>query len=239
MKKHLYNAKLSKVGWFIRRFGVMEIFKKPARMILAPVIIPRLRSKEFEFQGEKLNLFYHAYNMTWACERCVEVPIGRRMVERARAGKVLEVGNVLGHYGPVHHTVLDKFERSEGVINEDILDFSPSDRFDLILSLSTFEHIGFDDDSEGGSGAKIQAAIQACLRLLTPGGTLVLTLPIGYNPELDQMIAADDLGAQKATYLRRVGTLDWEKCSKSAALASPYKSKYPYANAIMVAELRH
>lgn len=238
MKKHLYNAKLSKVGWFVRRFGVMEVFKKPVRTMLAPLIIPRLPSREFGFQGEKLKLFYHAYNMTWACERCVEVPIGRRMLERADPSKVLEVGNVLGHYGAIRHTVLDKFERSEGVINEDILQYAPSGRFDLILSISTFEHIGFDDEAEGGSGAKIQEAIQACLRLLTSGGTLVLTLPIGYNPELDQMIAANELGAQRATYLKRVGGLDWEECSKSAALASPYKSRFPYANAIMVAEMR-
>jgi len=238
MKKHLYNAKLSKVRWFIQRFGVMEVFLKPLRTTFASWITPRLPVKEFQFQGNRLKLFYHAYNMTWACERCVEVSIGRHLVQRAGSGNVLEVGNVLGHYGKISHTVLDKYERGEGVINQDILAFTPPNRFDLILSISTFEHIGFDDESEGGSGVKIQAAIQACKNILAQGGVLALTLPIGYNPELDQMITADELQAARSTYLRRVGKLEWEECSKTLALACPYKSKYPYANAIMVAEFR-
>jgi hypothetical protein len=39
---------------------------------------------------------------------------------------VLEVGNVLSHYFPVHHDVLDKYEKAKGVINEDVVEFSPA-----------------------------------------------------------------------------------------------------------------
>ena len=32
------------------------------------------------------------------------------------------------------------------VINEDITYFQPNHKYDLIVSISTFEHIGFDED---------------------------------------------------------------------------------------------
>lgn len=234
-KKHLYNTKLGKVPWFIERFGAREIFLKPLRTVFAPVIIPVLPRKRFRFQGAELNCFYHGYNMTWATERCVEVPIARHFLSRVLAENVLEVGNVLSHYGPVHHVVLDKFEKGRGVINQDITAFQPARRFELILSISTFEHIGFDDESEGGSAPKIRAAIEACRALLEPGGKLVITVPIGYNPELDAALRTGELGGTE-TFLKKFGPQEWRECAKNEALACKFKEPFPYANAIVVIE---
>src|SRR4051812_21386765 len=72
-KKHLYNTSFGKVRWFVDRFGAGELFLKPARTILAPLIIPFIKKRSFYFQGNELPLFYHDYNMTWASERCLEV----------------------------------------------------------------------------------------------------------------------------------------------------------------------
>lgn len=236
MGSHLYNSGLGKVRWFVRRFGAREIFLKPLRTVFAPAIIPRLPRKTFQFQGADLEVFYHAYNMTWASERGVEVPIARHFLEKANPAQVLEVGNVLSHYGAVGHTVLDKFERGERVINEDILTYRPGRTFGLILSISTFEHIGFDDEAEGSSAEKILAALNACRALLADDGKLVVTVPINYNPELDEMIAAGKLRAGRKTFLLRTGETDWREASQDEALRARYKTPFPYANAIMVAE---
>ena len=77
MSSHLYNSRLGKVVWFVRRFGLSELFLKPLRCIFAPLVIPRLPKCKFNFNGRMLSLFYHAYNMTWVNERAVEIPIIR------------------------------------------------------------------------------------------------------------------------------------------------------------------
>jgi hypothetical protein len=234
-KKHLYNSRIGKVRWFVERFGARELVMKPLRMVLAPLIIPTLGEKTFPFQGKPLPYLLHRYNMTWASERCVEVPIARSILQTYPPGETLEVGNVLSHYGPVQHDILDKFEKGAGVINEDVITFTPAKRYGLIISISTFEHIGFDDETEGSSAEKIKDAIKACLNLLQPNGRLVITVPIGYNPELDSMLLQSGLGSREESYLKKYGSLDWRECSKNEALACRYKKPFPYANAIAVA----
>ena len=236
MGSHLYNSGIGKVAWFVRRFGAGELFLKPLRCVFAPLIIPRLAKAEFTFEGKSLPLFYHRYNMTWATERAVEVPVAGEFLRRFAGKRVLEVGNVTPHYLDTAHTILDKFERGPGIINEDIADFAPGERFDLILSVSTFEHIGFDDEADGDSGKKISQAIATCRGLLAVGGQLVLTLPLGYNPALDRMIADGQLGSDRATFLKRTGRLAWQAVDADTALASEYGRPFPYANAVMIAQ---
>jgi len=166
----------------------------------------------------------------------VEVPIARSYAELAGADRTLEVGNVLSHYGPVKHEIIDKFERGPGVMNQDITSFLPTKRYDLILSVSTFEHVGFDDEAEGRSADKILSAIGACRALLTSSGRLVITVPISYNPELDELINSGKLGAQGETFLKKYGSQDWRECLKHEAMQCKYKEPYSYANAVMVAE---
>src|SRR5215207_4369431 len=81
---------------------------------------------------------------TWRSERAVELPIAWRRVRRTDATSTLEIGNVLSNYFPVRHLVVDKYERVPGVINEDVVDFSPPGKYDLIVSISTLEHVGWD-----------------------------------------------------------------------------------------------
>ncbi len=236
MKRHLYNSKLGKVSWFVKRFGPAEVILKPVRMLFAPLIIPFLPEEHFNFHGQQLRMFYHRYNMTWASERCVEVPLARFYLEQHAGGRILEVGNVLSHYSPVDHAVLDKFEKGPGVINEDVVLFTPAVKYDLILSISTFEHIGFDDDSTSASAPKILGALAACRKLLSPPGRLIITVPIGYNPELDELIRTGALGATRKTFLKKTETRLWISVDQSTGLECKYRKPFPYANAILVAE---
>jgi SAM-dependent methyltransferase len=236
VRKHLYNTTIGKVPWFIKRFGASELFLKPLRVAFAPMIIPFLPPKSFQFQGKTCQCFYHGYNMTWAGERMIEVPIAKSYLDRYRGKHVLEVGNVLSHYFPVSHEILDKFERGTGIINKDVVEFLPAKRYDLILSISTFEHIGFDDDSDVSSGKKIGEAIAACRGILKPDGKFVMTVPLGYNPDLDRLITNSELDASAEFYMRRVQKLDWEPASKEEALRCPYRTPFPYASALLIAE---
>ena len=67
-------------------------------------------------------------------------------------------------------------------------------------------------------------------------GRLVLTVPLGYNPALDAMIADDQLQSARAFFIRRTGRLQWEPTTAEVALDCRYGSPFPYANAVMVAE---
>jgi SAM-dependent methyltransferase len=236
MVKHLYNTRLGKVGWFIRRFGARELILKPLRVLFSPLIIPLLPAREFTFKGHEYRCFYHRYNMTWAGERMIEIPIAKSYLDLHAGKSILEIGNVLSHYYRVTHDIVDKYERGPCVINEDITDFDHGKRYDLIISISTFEHIGFDDDVDGSSGEKILLAIRACMRLLKPGGTLVITVPLGYNPDLDRLIGRSGLGFCAGFYLRRVGALTWKPATKAEGLRERYAERFFYANAILVAE---
>ena len=143
---------------------------------------------------------------------------------------------MLGHYGKHDHAVLDKYETSAGVINEDITTWQTEERFDLILSISTFEHIGFDDDAAGGSADKILGAIAACRKLLNSQGRLAITVPLGYNPDLDRLIERNKLGEDRGWFLLRHGPREWKVVARHQALGTPFGRPFPFANALLVAE---
>ena len=106
--------------------------------------------------------------------------------------RVLEVGNVLPHYFKTSHTVLDKDEADPRVVNADVTEFETDRRYDLIVSISTLEHVGFDY-SETVEERKILMAIDRLRSFLSPAGRLLVTLPIGYNPHLDELLRDHDL----------------------------------------------
>lgn len=156
----------------------------------------------FEFRGEQYEYFFHRYNMTWRNERAVEVPIFRRLVERAQ-GPVLEVGNVLSHYLPVRHEILDRYERAPGVINEDAESFDPVKSYALIISVSTIEHIGFDE--EPPDPPKVRRVVERLRSLLAVGGRLVASFPVGCNPYIDGELRRGTFPLAQYRCLARVG----------------------------------
>jgi hypothetical protein len=233
--KHIYNSAATMWISFIRRAGLWEFFMLLVRHFGAASILKRLPPKTFVFDGETLPYFYAKYNITWVTERVLEVPIGLHFLKIAGAENTLEVGNVLGHYAPPQHAVLDKFERGPNIINADITTFDPKRTYDLILSISTFEHIGYEDDGDPNA-EKICDAIAACQRFLSPSGRLIITVPFGYNPYLDRYIAEDKIKPNRAWFFEKTSKLDWTATTKEAALKRKYAKPYPFANAIMVAE---
>lgn len=234
---HLYNNPISKIKWFVRRFGAKELVLKPLRMVFGKMILPRLKAGKFYYGKSWYDNFYHLYNITWVGERMVEIPIIRGITLTYGSSGILEIGNVLSHYFPIKHYIIDKFEKAPGVENIDILEFNTVRKFDLIVSISTFEHIGFDDSDDGkGSGAKILAAINHCKSLLSDTGRLIITFPTGYNPELDEILKSNIFGATSIHCLKRVAMRNWQECDLKEALTFTYGSYFPYGNSVVVAE---
>ncbi len=145
--------------------------------------------------------FRHAYNYTWLNERAVEVSLALEVLDAHAGGEVLEIGNVLGHYRPSEHLVIDKYEVAPGVVNADVADYETDRRFDLVLAVSTIEHVGLDEELK--DPGKATRSLLHLKSLLKPGGVLWVTLPVAYNRDLDAQVRAGDVGFTRLGALRR------------------------------------
>jgi SAM-dependent methyltransferase len=192
----------------------------------------KLLPRRFAYRGEQFAYFLHDYNVTWCNERAVEIPIIRSELERRRGRRVLEVGNVLAHYFAVDHEVVDKFEIGASIRNEDVATFQAERPYDLIVSISTLEHIGWDEEPQ--DPAKIARAIANLSAQLTPGGRLVATLPLGYNPGMDAQLARGALPFSRCDYLKRDGMLSWSQAGEEVVAGSAYAERWPGASALVI-----
>jgi hypothetical protein len=191
---------------------------------------------EFEFDGGRYRYLYHRYKLTWLTERAVEVPVVQAIVDRYAGKQVLEVGNVLSHYRPQRHLVLDRHEHAPGVLNRDVVESEGLGTFDLIISISTLEHVGWDErPREPGKAVKATETLRS---LLAPGGLLVLTLPVGYNPSLDAAVRDGRIELSRCAALRRAGAGPrWHELPLADAWAVPYDFLLYRAGAVVFAFL--
>lgn len=217
-----------------RSHGVAEAVRFGARWATFPAWgrLARARGRGFALGGRRYPYFLHPYNLTWSNERAVEVPVVWDLVRERGGGRVLEVGNVLAHYFPVRHTVVDKFERAPGVLNADAADFDGDQRYDLIVSISTLEHVGFDEEPR--EPAKPARAVANLRRLLAPGGLLCVTLPLGYNPHLDALLEQGAFGWTRQLLLRRVSRANrWAEAEWAEVRGCRYDRPWVGANAVV------
>jgi SAM-dependent methyltransferase len=186
----------------------------------APWTLPGAHGS-FAFQGERHRYLYGRYKLSWLTERAVEVPVVQAIVDRHRGARILEVGNVLSHYRPQSHDVVDKYERSAGVINRDVTELDGLGHYDLIVAISTLEHVGWDEPVRDPD--KAARAVTALRGLLAPGGRLVLTVPVGYNPFLDEALRGGAIGLDASAALRRVGGgTHWHEVEPAEVWSAPY-----------------
>jgi len=192
-----------------------------------------LTFRKFWYRGNKYKYFYHRYNAAFTNERVIEVPISRKILEKYKGQDILEVGNVLNRYYSLDHEVIDKHEKYHGVINQDVINFNPDKLYDLIISISTLEHVGFSMGEKKESG-KFQKAVNNLLRLLRSGGLFFITLPMFYNEEIDTLIINNKMVFQEEYFMKRVSALNqWVQVEKRDALTGPrYNSKYIWGNLI-------
>ena len=165
-------------------------------------------------------------------ERAVEVALARDFLA-GRSGSILEVGNVLANFIALSHEVVDKYEQSPGVINEDIVTYAPGKKYDAIVTLSTLEHVGWDEAPR--TPEKLLLAIEHLKSLLAAGGELLATMPIGYNSFLDRIIREKRTGFDEVKFLvRTTADNQWREATPEEAMSKQFGKPYGCANAIMV-----
>ncbi len=198
----------------------------------------RKKEREFVFNGKRYSYFHHPYNFTWLNERCVEIPIARDIMSQYHGKKILEVGNVLSRYdSTLTHTVVDKYETSSrpNYYVEDAETFTAGAPYDLIISISTLEHVGWDETPRDPE--KIGRTIKHLRGLLSEKGRLFFTAPVGYSPPLNESV--DILqGKAKVDCLKRSNVLnEWSELSWSDARQARFHHPYPFANGLMLVSL--
>jgi SAM-dependent methyltransferase len=174
-------------------------------------------------------------------ERCVEYPWVFSHLESSDV-KILDAGSTFNHQvilvspllanRKIHILTLGPeaqcfWNRGVSYLFEDLRDLPyRSDYFDAIACISTLEHIGMDNSQFAGTGFKEQAsrdylqAIDEMLRVLKPGGKLMITVPFGkyvnhgffqqFNETMIQTIRS--LHPSTTTTFFRYTDTGWQRC---------------------------
>jgi hypothetical protein len=217
----------------MRRLELLEAEMQAVRM-------SALEQRAFALDGRSYP--YHVMRgkkRTWDNERAVELPICWEVVCRhGRPETVIEVGNVLGHYFDTTHRVLDLLEQHPLVTwNEDILEFKPPFAPELVVSISTLEHVGHGQGE--ARPEKFRQAVEAALGWLAPGGELLFTVPLGYNVAVREYLESPSPEVSSMLFMRRA-TLDnlWVQADLGEVIDCRYGRPFPCANALAIVRAR-
>lgn len=190
----------------------------------------------FRYEGRVYPYLDAKYNGTRINERAVEVPVALDLLNDAV--RTLEVGAVLPHYlpdWPEHgHEVVDLHEECPGVTNADVLEYAPSRSYDLVLCISTLDHLRDADE--------VERAVKQMRSWLSAGGRLFATIPagqpagVGGGPWLDDLVLSGGLGAE----VKRMDKVDparhlWAECPPSEP-PLPYHGPSHFANTVYFLE---
>lgn len=188
-------------------------------------------NESFQYNGQTFHYAAFPYTATWRNERCVEVPILLDFLKKHQGERVLELGNVSRYFANVSHDVVDKYEKHRDARNVDIIDFFPEQPYDAIVSISTLEHIGFDEDIKDPD--KPIRALEVLKRMVKNPNNVLVGFPIGYNKHLDRALVERRLPFNQIHFMRRVDQANhWVETTEAEALANPYGAKYLGANAL-------
>jgi len=191
-------------------------------------------SETFKFNGREYHYLFHPYCSTWENERCAAIPIIWDIVKKNQeeGKRILEVGNVLSYVYPIKHDVLDKYDLVEGVINEDVVNFHPSSKYDLIISIVTLQSVGWNEFPR--EPRKVLQAIDNLKSILAPNGILVVIHGLGEHKEMDEMLKNGLLKFDKQFYLMKTTGHKWRQATWEEVKDLEYNHSIPTANGVVV-----
>lgn len=190
-------------------------------------------SASFTFRNKEYKYFHHVYNHTWGNERRVEIPIIWDIIKNKKSTNILEVGNVLSHYFPISHDVLDKYEKGSSVINEDVVTFKPKKKYAYIVSISTLEHVGWDEPEK--DKMKIIQAFRNLRTMLSRNGKIIFTIPLGYNPYMDDIISNGKLNLDEQYFLKRISKDNlWKESKLNKTNLDLFNKPFQNGNGIII-----
>jgi SAM-dependent methyltransferase len=143
----------------------------------------------FTYWGTELRYCREEYNHSGLNERAVEIPIAQWFIDQCRKddhwAPGLEVGAVLQHYERPIWMVLDRYEPG-ATLNCDVFDHHET--YDWIVAVSTLEHVRWDEPQMERHPDGSMRALEHLHTLLRPGGRMLVTIPMGWQPFLDSTI---------------------------------------------------
>jgi hypothetical protein len=229
---------LRKLVYLVNTHGVVFVIRLLITVIGGYFYYRIFKSnRTFLFQGRQYKYLYHHFNVTWTSERSVEIPIIRDKIEEYRGRRILELGNVFSHYYPINHDIIDKHDPGKGVINQDIVEFHPSKKYDLIFSISTLEHVGWDEHIHYYSRepGKVVKAINNLKRCLKHNGECVVTFPVGYNSELDTLLDSGTIQFTKCLCMKRISSDNaWVEAKWADIRNASYDAPFISANGLVI-----
>jgi hypothetical protein len=156
----------------------------------------------FEIQDKILPYLRAEYGDTKYNERCVEVPVILDIYSKVKKKgdieekgvRVLEIGTIIPHYHPrwtegqragtkksvYPHLCINIHDEYEGVLRRDILDWKPrgNERFDLIFSISSMNHILDGKNVELSSRENnFRDIVNTMKSWLAKDGIMIFTIP--------------------------------------------------------------
>lgn len=166
----------------------------------------------FAYWDVELRYCRAPYNNAGLNERAVEVPIAQWFVGQQQIGTAgLEVGAVLQHYTPAGWTVLDRYEPG-AMLNVDVFDHHGT--YDWIVSISTLEHVRWDEPGLGRCSDGSMKALAHLHSLLRPGGQMLVTTPFGWqvfwdSAILDGRLPVEPVRQCSMTRVRLTDPVEW------------------------------
>lgn len=236
------SSQIKEARTYIQDFGLMALIKGSTRRLIQQIkyrysLLSGVKPI-FSYRSRELEFFRHPYNRTWLGERSIEIPTARDFLERQNINSYgLEVGNVLSHYQPINHKVVDKYEQGADVENQDVLNITSSTQFDWIITISTLEHVGWDEPEKDFT--KAVRSLEFLRSLLKPAtGRMFVTIPLGYHPHIDAYILSGAPGVEyEVIYVR-----DYKDRWSQVDFPEPHQICYLHelrsAGILWVAELR-
>ena len=152
-------------------------------------------------------------------ERILEFPLALEVCAFTKPGRVLDAGCALNHgyirkiFDPpvaalVHFTQSGEKEEARFAGSQVSYVFGdlrampfPDAHFDRIVCISTLEHVGMDNGRYGSAAEQAPEssldAVQDLMRVLRPGGTLLITVPYGTPADLGwfRVFGPEDIAA--------------------------------------------
>jgi hypothetical protein len=238
----MLDSIFSQAKWAYSRKGLKYVLRTGTKMALEfpPNLFwfwyyRRFKTAEtFTFQEKKYHYLFHRYNTTWKNERSVSIPIIWDIVkEYQREGKsILELGNMLSYVFPVNHDILDKYETAKNIINEDIADYNPVKKYDLIVSVLCLPCVGWDETPR--DPRKIIRTLTNMNNLLSSDGKIVVALGLGYNSDMDSLLKEGKIKFDTQSCMKKTSGYRWREASWNEVKDSKYDHSVPTSTGLLV-----
>ena len=159
------------------------------------------------YEITQAQLFDHKHNRTITNERAVEIPLALRYLKAVgSAGEdLVEVGAVTPYYCDNDHRVIDPYDK-RGTIKARAEDYDFTD--ENVLSISTIEHIGADNQYEARDPMVEGLAFKVLEKIYQESKSCFISWGMGFNLALDETVRKNQHNFNHFFY-HRTGERDW------------------------------